>query len=64
MIRLLLLIIALGLVWWLLGFIPIPEPFHTIITVVMILIVIWEVLAMAGYVRSPWPYPPGPPPPP
>lgn len=60
MIRLLLLIIALGLVWWLLGFIPIPEPFHTIITVVMILIVIWEVLALAGLVRSAWPAIPPP----
>lgn len=58
MVRILVLLIVLGLVWWLLGYLPIPEPFHTVIGVVMILVLIWEVLALAGYTRSAFPSPP------
>ena len=59
MVRILLLLIVLGLVWWLTGFLPLPEPFPTIIRVVLILCLIWELLALAGYTKSI--LPPGPP---
>jgi hypothetical protein len=52
MLRLVFLLIVLGLVWWLIGFLPLPEPFPTIIRVVLVLALIWEVLALAGYVPS------------
>lgn len=52
MIRLLMLLIVLGLVWYLIGFLPLPEPFPTIIRVVIVLCLIWELLAMVGTVRS------------
>lgn len=52
MIRILILVIVLGLVAWLVRFLPLGEPFITIIWVVMILCLIWEVLALAGYTRS------------
>lgn len=52
MIRLLVLLIALGLVAWLVAFLPLPAPFPQVIWVVMVLCVIWEVLALAGYVPS------------
>lgn len=50
--RIIVLVIALGLIAWLVTFLPIPEPFRTIVWVVLILCLIWEVLAMAGYTRS------------
>ena len=52
MVRILVLVIVLGLVWWLVGFLPIGEPFITIAHVVIIVALIWEVLAMAGQVPS------------
>lgn len=53
MIRILVYVIVLALVWWLCSFLPLGEPFVTIIHVVIILALIWEVLAAAGYVPSP-----------
>ena len=44
--------IVLGLVWWLVTFLPIGESFLTIAHVVIIVALIWEVLAMAGQVPS------------
>lgn len=52
MLRILVLVIVLGLVAWLIRFLPIGEPFITIIWVIMVLILIWEVLALAGYTKS------------
>ncbi len=52
MIRVLMLLIILGVVAYLIRFLPLPEPFPTLIYGCMILVVIWEVLAMAGYVPS------------
>jgi hypothetical protein len=52
MIRVLVLLIVLGLVAWLVTFLPLPQPFHTLIWVVLVLCLIWEVLALAGYVPS------------
>jgi hypothetical protein len=52
-IRILLTLIVLALVWWLITFLPIGEPFMTIIRVVIVLALIWEVLAIAGVVPSP-----------
>ncbi len=50
--RIVILAVVLGLVAWLLTFLPIPEPFHTIILVVMVLALLWEVIAALGYVPS------------
>lgn len=59
MIRVLVLLVVLGLVWWLTSFLPLPEPFPTLILIVIILVLIWELLAVAGMVPSPsnrfWP---------
>lgn len=52
MIRLIVFLIVLGLVWWLITFLPLPEPFPTIIHVVIILALIWELLAAAKIVPS------------
>jgi hypothetical protein len=52
MLRLLVLVIILGLVAWLIKFLPIGEPFITIIWVIIVLVIIWEVLALAGYTKS------------
>lgn len=52
MVRVLILLVVLGVVAWLLTYLPLPEPFPKLIWVVMILCVIWEVLALAGYTRS------------
>lgn len=51
-IRILVLVIVMGLVAWLLTFLPIPAPFPQIIYVMMILVVVWEILALFGYVGS------------
>ncbi len=50
--NLLVLAIVLGLLAWLLTYLPIPEPFHTIIFVVMVLAFVWELLAAAGMTSS------------
>lgn len=42
MIRLLMLLIVLGLVWYLLGFLPLP----TLLRVVIVLCLTWELLAI------------------
>ncbi len=52
MIRVLMLLIVLGLAWWLIGFLPLPDPFPLLVRVVIILCVLWELLALAGYTRS------------
>ena len=52
MVRIIMLLIVLGLVWFLIGFLPLPEPFPLLIHVVIILCLIWELLALAGYTRS------------
>lgn len=58
MIRLVMLLIVLGLVAWLITFLPLPQPFPLLIWVVLILCLIWEVLALAGYTKSFLRYPP------
>ena len=52
MIRIVILLIVLGLVLWLTTFLPLPAPFPQLIWVVMIVCLIWEVLALAGYTTS------------
>lgn len=52
MFRILILLIVLGLVWFLIGFLPLPEPFPLLVKVVIVLVLIWELLAIAGYARS------------
>lgn len=62
MIRVIILLIVLGLVWWLIGFLPLPDPFPILIRVVLILFLIWELLALAGYVPTAIRVPPRSPP--
>lgn len=51
--RVIVVLVVIGLVAWLITFLPIPQPFMTIIWVVMIVAVILWVLGMAlGY--TPW----------
>lgn len=53
MIGILVLLIVLGLVWWLIGFLPLPAPFPEIIHVVIILCIIYELIAiLTGRVPS------------
>lgn len=61
MIRIVILVIVLGLIAWLVTFLPIPEPFRTIVWVVLVLALIYEILSMAGYVPSAWKSNPPPP---
>lgn len=59
MVRIVVLLIVLGLVAWLTTFLPLPPPFPQLIWVVLILCLIWEVLALAGYTKSFMRPPPG-----
>lgn len=59
--RLVVVLIVCGLVAWLITFLPLPAPFPQLIWVVLILVILWELLSLAGYV-SPIGYR-GPPPP-
>lgn len=52
------LAVVLGLAAWLITFLPIPDPFRTIIWVVMVLFLLWELLAAVGYVSSTFRRPP------
>lgn len=52
MIRILVLLIVLGLVAWLVTYLPLPAPFPQLIWVCMVLVLIWELLALAGYTKS------------
>ena len=54
MVRLLVLVIVMGLVAWLITFLPLPAPFPMLIWVVMVLVLIWEILALAGYTSTLW----------
>lgn len=52
MFRFLIFLVVLGLVAWLITLLPLPAPFPTIIWAVLILMFIWEILALAGYTKS------------
>lgn len=53
MISLLVTIVVLGLVYWLLTLLPLPDPFGVILKVVFVLIAIWVILGAFGLVSSP-----------
>lgn len=52
LIQLLILCVVVGLVWWLLDFIPVPEPLNkvakVVIMVVALIVVIYILLTLAG----------------
>ena len=48
LISLIVWLVVLGLVWYLIGLLPLPAPVNTIITVVFILILILIVLGLFG----------------
>lgn len=50
LINLIILLIVLGLLWWLVSLLPIPAPFNQIIMVLFILIAILAVLSLTGIV--------------
>lgn len=52
LISLLVAVIVLGLVFWLLQQLPIPEPFRTIVLVILILICLFWVLSFLP--NAPW----------
>ena len=45
---LILWLIVLGLVWWLVGMLPLPDPIQKIINVVFIIVLIFVVLSVFG----------------
>jgi hypothetical protein len=53
LVRILVVVIILGLVFWLLTLIPIPEPFFVIARVLVVVIAIVWLLNLAGLVN--WP---------
>jgi hypothetical protein len=60
LISLLVAVLVLGLIYWLITLLPIPDPFKKIVLVVFIIICIIWVLNMFGMLGSgPW-YGPGP----
>jgi hypothetical protein len=52
--RIIVLLIVLGLVVYLTGFLPLPQPFPTLIWVAVVLTLIWAVLGEAGYAPGRW----------
>ena len=49
LIQLIILLVVLGLVWWLVSaYLPIPQPFKNIILIVFVLIAILVLLSFAG----------------
>jgi hypothetical protein len=66
LIGIILLLVVLGVIWWavqqLLPLIPLAEPFHTIIrvlmTVILVLVVLWVIIVLLGAagVRVPGPF--------
>jgi hypothetical protein len=66
LIGIIIVLVILGVVWWaiqqLLPLIPLGEPFHTIIrvlmTVILVLVVLWVILVLLGAagVRVPTPF--------
>jgi len=45
-------LVVLGIVWWLTTLLPLPPPIPVIIQVAVILVIIWEILALTGKVPS------------
>jgi len=58
LVSLIVVIIVLGLVYWLLTLLPIPQPFHNIIIVlfvlIAILVVVGDLLPIGGIGHLPW----------
>lgn len=48
LVNLIIWLVVLGLVWYLIGLLPLPAPVNTIITVIFILILILLVLGLFG----------------
>lgn len=57
LITLLVVVIVLGLAWWIISMIPLPEPARQIVTVVFVviaaLILIWLLLSIPGVAPHP-----------
>jgi hypothetical protein len=55
LISLLVLVIIMGLVWWIIGMLPIPEPFKNVVVVIFAVIcLIYLISMLAGY-AAPFP---------
>lgn len=46
LIHILIIVIILGLVWWLLAYLPLPEPFNQIIRIVLIIIAVVVIVSL------------------
>lgn len=57
LLQLIILLVIFGLIWWVLGLIPLPHPFATIaqvvLAVVFLLILLAYLLPLAGVYRYP-----------
>lgn len=52
LINVLVTVAVVALLWWLLTFLPVPEPIRTILTVVfVVLAIVWIIRAVAGGAR-------------
>lgn len=54
LISLLVAVLVLGLIYWLITLLPIPDPFKKIVLVIFIIICIIMLLNMFGFIGTPW----------
>jgi hypothetical protein len=54
LIQLLVAVIVIGLIYWLLTLLPIPQPFKNIVTVIVVIICILWLLSFSGLLISPY----------
>jgi hypothetical protein len=52
---LLIAVIIMGLVWWIIGFLPLPEPMKQIVTVVLAVICLLYLLSLLFGYATPFP---------
>jgi hypothetical protein len=55
LIDLLVLVIVVGLLFYVLSLLPLPQPWKNIATILLVLIVVLWLLGMVGYLGPAWP---------
>jgi hypothetical protein len=56
LLSLLVYLIVLGILWWAVGLLPLPDPIRTAITIVFVLLLIYPVLTVLGIVPGGLPH--------